>query len=206
MEIKTGIRTHLYLIYLFIAIFIFTGWTTQNSEQQPETTDQTGSNIIYYVKYASHSGIIIDRQRAAPYLTVLQNEFPDVRYLEFGWGDLKWYKTDKDKRHFGLMIRALFKSTSSGMFVWSLPKPPDQQYSQDKLKKIAISDAAFQKLIQQINDSFALDDENKIILEISNMYEGSEYRIYKARGRYHVFKNCNTWAEKIFKELNINIR
>lgn len=206
MDNKTRIRTHPYLTYLFTVIFIFTGCTIHNNKKQPDTTDQVGSNIIYYVHYAAHSGIIIDRQKAAPYLNILRKEFPHARYLEFGWGDLEWYKTDKSKRNFRLGLRALFTSTSSGMFVWSLPKLPDHQYPQDKLTKIEISDTAFQELIRQITNSFALDDENKIILEKSNMDQGGEYRIYKARGSYHIFKNCNTWAERILEELGINTR
>ena len=189
---------------LFIIIFIIAGCAANIPKPQPDTADQIKSNIIYYVRYEKHSGIILDRQKAAPYLTVLQKEFPDARYLEFGWGDLEWYKTDVEKRNSLLGLRALFVSTPSGMFVWSLPKHPELQYPQDGLSKIHISDADYKKLIGQINSSFALDSEGKIIFEKSNMNRGGEYRVYKARGNYHVFKNCNNWFDRILKASGIN--
>ncbi|MFC1839159.1 DUF2459 domain-containing protein [Thermodesulfobacteriota bacterium] len=201
---KDRIRKSFYLVCLFIIIFLFTSCVPNVRKQMLNTADQVRSNIIYYIQYETHSGIIIDRQRAAPYLTVFQKEFPDVRYLEIGWGDLKWYKTDIKKRGVLLMFRALFVPTSSGICVWSLPKHPDQQYPYSKLTKINVSDTEFQKLIGEINSSFVLDKENKIIIEKSSMDRGGEYRIYKARGVYHVFKNCNNWVDRILDESGIN--
>lgn len=201
---KAGIKRYHYLTCLFIIIFLFTSCAPNVREQMVNTAGQVRSNVIYYIQYETHSGIIIDRQRAAPYLTVFQNEFPDASYLEIGWGDLKWYKTDIGKRGVLLMLRALFVPTSSGLCVWSLPKHPDQQYPYSKLTKIHASDTEFKKLIGEINSSFALDKENKIILEKSSMDRGGEYRIYKARGIYHVFKNCNNWVDRILKESGIN--
>jgi hypothetical protein len=200
---RTGIGIQVYSICFFAVLFMIAGCTIRGQKKKQNLTQQENASIIYHVKYRDHSGIIIDRQRAAPYLSILENEFPDAKFLEFGRGDLKWYKTDKDRRHFGLQLRAILFSTSSGMFVWSLPRHPEKQYSHDKLKKIAISDITFNKLMQQISSSFALDDENKIIFEISNMDKGGEYRIYRARGKYHLFNNCNTWVDKILKKSGI---
>ena len=140
-------RTGLYscLACLIIIVFILTGCAGNNRIPQPDPAGQTRSNIIYSVRYEDHSGIIIDRQKAAPYLTVLQKEFPDALYLEFGWGDLEWYKTDVGERNSLLGIKALFTSTPSGMFVWSLPKHPEKQYPDDRLTKIHISDTEFEK-------------------------------------------------------------
>ena len=201
---RTGKNSCLYC--LIIIVFIFTGCAVKTRQPQPDTAGQIKSSIIYSVRYEDHSGIIVDRQKAAPYLTVLQKEFPDALFLEFGWGDLEWYKTDVEKRNSLMGIKALFTSTPSGMFVWSLPKHPEQQYPDDRLRKIHISDTEFEKLTEQINGSFALDSENKIIFEKSNMDKGGEYRIYKARGNYHIFKNCNTWFDRVMKASGINAR
>ena len=205
MSKKTGIGTALFSACLLTLLCMTAGCTVHNLEHRPaDIENQSGTATVYLIKYAGHSGIILDWKKAAPHFAILQKEFPEAHYLEFGWGDLEWYKTDKDRRNFRLQLRALFVSTSSGIFVWSLPGHPGEQYSDSRLTELRISDEAFQRLIKEISASFALNEENGVILTESNMDKGGEYRIYIAEGKYHLFNNCNTWVEDILEKSGIN--
>lgn len=196
---------HLFCL-LLTSTFLFSGCSLPRESDSLKTFSHDRPHAVYFVNYIGHSGIILNRQQAAPYLPALQNDFLPAQFLEFGWGDLEWYKADVADRSFWLQVRALFSSTPSAMFVWSLPKHPSLLYSQSQLAIAYISETSFKKLVDNINMSFIVDEKGKGILEKIASDRGGEYRTYLAKGRYHIFKNCNSWAEKMLRKSGVFFR
>jgi uncharacterized protein (TIGR02117 family) len=165
----------------------------------PPAADSLDNQRIHFVAYESHTGIIIDRQFAAPWLPVMVDEFRGSRYLEFGWGDLDWYLADSDQRTSGIALSALFVPTESGLWVWSVPTAPETFFGEKYITELTLSRQGFIGLISFINGSFELDQAGRPQSVREAVFKEGVYRIYRARGDYHAFKTCNHWTAEALK-------
>ena len=68
----------------------------------------------------------------------------------------------------------------------------------ENCKKFFISESQYQSMIQYIENSFALDKENKIQRIGTHSY-GKYDIFYEAKGSYNLFYTCNTWANQTLK-------
>lgn len=167
-------------------------------ELYPPRPAEAGNVTIHFVAYESHTGIIVDRQRAAPWLPALQHEFTEARYLEFGWGDLDWYKTDE--RTSGMALGALFVPTESGLWVWSVPTTPEAFFGENHIAQLTLSKQGFSNLVSFINGSFELDSDDLPQSIREDVFKEGIYRIYRAKGEYHALKTCNHWTAEVMKQ------
>lgn len=165
-----------------------------NADLYPPRAELAENVTIHFVAYESHTGIIIDRPFAAPWLPVLEREFTDANYLEFGWGDLDWYRADTADRTSGSALSALFVPTESGLWVWSVPTTPEAFFGEKYITKLTLSKQGFRELVSFINDSFELDQSGQPQSMREAVFKQGIYRIYKAKGEYHAFKTCNHWT------------
>ncbi len=176
---------------------VLLGWlagcaaTPANGLYPPHPGDPS-NRTIYFVAYESHTGIIVDRHLAAPWLPALEHQFEKTPYLEFGWGDLDWYQAEEKTS--GLGFSALFSSTDSGLWVWSVPVKPDELFKDTIITPFTLTEEGFVRLVRFINDTFALDRKNRPQVLKTGMFKDGEYRIYLAKGEYHAFRNCNHWT------------
>jgi len=68
-----------------------------------------------------------------------------------------------------------------------------------KWVEISINEDELKSLNEYINNSFAKDENNDLILlKDKGYWEIDDF--YKAKGSYSCFKTCNTWANSGFKE------
>lgn len=193
------IRKILYLTAISI-IYAMLGCTSpHNKDLYPPRAALTENVTIHFVAYENHTGIIIDRQFAAPWLPVLEHEFTAAQYLEFGWGDLDWYRADTDNRTSGIALNALFVPTESGLWVWSVPTTPEAFFGEKYIAKLTLSKPGFIELVSFINGSFELDQDNHPQSIRMDVFKKGIYRIYKAKGEYHAFKTCNHWTAEALR-------
>lgn len=149
--------------------------------------------------------MVLPRKASAPWIPALSGQFPEAQYLEYGWGDLKWYQADKKERTSGLALRAFVSPSDSGLFVWALPKHPDLLFSEEGILTVEISNPGFKQLAKFINDSFALDANHRSQSVKEGYYRKGEYRIYRAQGRYHAFGTCNNWTVKALESAGLPV-
>jgi uncharacterized protein (TIGR02117 family) len=192
-------HTRILLFLVAIAIFLLGGCASPHKDGlYPPVPGNENNQRIFFVAYESHTGIIVDRQNAAPWLPVLANEFMEARYLEFGWGDLDWYRTDK--RTSGMAFGALFVPTDSGLWVWALPDEPEGFFKKNYITELTLSKQGFINLVTFINGSFALDENHRPQSLKTGAHQGAQYRIYLARGDYHAFRTCNHWTAEAMNQ------
>ena len=158
---------------------------------------------LFFVAYENHTGIIVDREHAASSLPVLENDFEDWQYLEFGWGDLGWYNSEEHTS--GMGVKALFVPTESGLWVWSSPREPDQFFSPEYISELTLSRQGFTNLLEFINDSFALGQDLKRQMLREGTYETGAFKIYRAKGEYHAFRNCNHWTAEALQTAGFSV-
>ena len=172
--------------------------TSAPNNLYPPQPGDPSNMLIYFVAYDEHTGIIVDRHVAAPWLPALTGEFEGVRYLEFGWGDLDWYLADEKTS--GMGFKALFSTSESGLWVWSVPMEPGELFLENIITRFTLTEQGFGNLVRFINDSFALDQKNRPQLLKKGTFEKGEFRIYLAKGDYHAFRNCNHWTAEALQQ------
>ncbi len=122
-----------------------------------------------------------------------------AQLVAFGWGDKGFYletPTWNDLKLSTALKAATGFSTSAihATFYKSLKE-------NNNCKKIIVSEAEYQKLIDYINDSFQLDSDNYMKIETNAVY-GKNDAFYEAKGSYSLFHTCNTWTNNALKASN----
>lgn len=116
----------------------------------------------------------------------------DFRYLAFGWGDKGFYLDTPTwaELKFSTAFKAVFWLNDSAMhctFYENMKEGED-------CKKIMITQAEYERLIQFIKDKFDRGQDGKPILIKTNAVYGRNDAFYDAQGSYSFLETCNTWA------------
>jgi len=124
------------------------------------------------------------------------------KYIAFGWGDKGFYlytPTWADLK-FSTAFKALFWLGTSAMHVsYSEHDPiPDKD-----TKKIRISKEQYEELIRFIDESFQINHSGKYIPINCCHYEGMNDNFFEAKGKYNLFRTCNTWTNKGLKTAGV---
>jgi uncharacterized protein (TIGR02117 family) len=142
-----------------------------------------------------HAAIVLSRPDvAATRLLPEAADFPSARYLEFGWGDRRYY-TAEDKS-LGLALAAALAPSPSVLHVAGFSQEPESIYEKEKLLSLELTAAEWRRLLQSIS----ADVERRGAARAEPLSEGlwPDSRFYAARGDFHFFNTCNTWvAEKL---------
>ena len=146
------------------------------------------STVIYVVKRSWHVDIGFATADLQPPLASLRKEFPNSRYLLFGFGD-RHYLLDKD-RGFGGMLAALWPGAGL-MLVTGLDDSMQAAFGEDNVIEIPVTPAQARLAQQFVWQSLSADRGSVAPLR-AGPYEGSLY--YAASIGYSGWHTCNTWA------------
>ncbi|WP_229251140.1 TIGR02117 family protein [Emticicia sp. BO119] len=118
-------------------------------------------------------------------------------YVAFGWGDKGFYletPTWADLKASTAFKAAFALSTSAihATFYKSMREGAD-------CVKINISKEQYSRLIKYIQESFTTDSQGHLMYIQTNANYGKEDAFYEAKGSYHIFHTCNTWANNGLK-------
>ncbi|MGH1353070.1 MAG: DUF2459 domain-containing protein [Methyloligellaceae bacterium] len=158
---------------------------------------QSQAEKIWVERESYHTAIIIPRilvVEAAPQLEAILDDKPFVR---FGWGDRDYYGSTK--KNLFKAFKALALPSLSVVEVSMLDKVESEH---SEVKEIDTEAIALEKLMAFIEGSFKLDKESKPQLV---RVEDNGFQYYKARGIYHMFKNCNNWTAKTLKRSGLDV-
>jgi uncharacterized protein (TIGR02117 family) len=130
---------------------------------------------------------------------VLTN-FPQARYLEFGWGDAAYYQAPDPT--LGMTIAAVFWPTPTVMEVvpWQVVA---EGVADSETVALHVSDAELQAIAKSIDDSFV-----QPISATGNGYQVAQGRalFYHARGKFHMFRMCNRWTAERLQLAGCSVR
>ena len=76
------------------------------------------------------------------------------------------------------------------------------QAVQDTWVLVKLSDEQLQKMNKAICNTFAVNKVGEKQLLADEHYSNTD-NFYQAKGSYSIFKTCNTWANSIFKQSNL---
>ena len=185
-----GILTSL----IIFSIALLSGCAKPVSTLYPPDPDRTDNKTVYIVNHGLHTGIVLPKKDAAPYMHSFDN-YKSARYLEIGWGDETYYQAEKGTLWMG--IRALFWPTDTVLHVAALQTDPIAYFPNNEVVQLKLSKTGFIRLVEFIDNSFTLNEKRQIIKLGSGLYGTS--RFYRAEGTFHLFNNCNTWSARAIR-------
>ncbi len=153
-----------------------------------ENFDRCAGDWRYYVvNHGWHAGLVIEAPPLTTRVPSLQEHFDAAGYLEFGWGDERFYQSPRPGP--GLMLAAALWPTATVLHVANFPGSPAPQTN---LLEIRTDATGYQQLLDFVATSFEHDYG---VAPIGPGLYG-DGRFYRAVGSFHLFNNCNTWVAK----------
>lgn len=144
---------------------------------------------IYVIRRAWHTGIIISAADW-PKPSFLTSDFPKADYLEFGWGEAKFYQAEEET--VWLALRAGLWPNSSVIHVIGLTAPLGDNERADEIVEVRISHAGLLNLVAGLKAEFAAHTPVGRELQAAP----KPNRFYAARGKFHFPRMCNWWMAK----------
>lgn len=119
-----------------------------------------------------------------------------AEYLAFGWGDRDFYLNTPTwaELKFSTAFNAAFYLGTAIVHT----EYEHNLVESAQCKKIMISGEDYRKLADYISGSFKTD-ENGNVLWIAGSGYGKDDTFYEAKGKYSLFKTCNTWTNSSLK-------
>lgn len=147
---------------------------------------------IYVINHGWHTGIAVKRRDIPAGIWPESVDFPDARYLEVGWGDGDYYPAPD--AGIGTALQAAFLSRRIVLHVVGLNDRVVAEFPFSEIVELPTSQDGVARLCEYIDDSFDRNGGRRAISLGSGIYGNS--RFYPARGRFHLFNNCNTWTAR----------
>jgi uncharacterized protein (TIGR02117 family) len=184
-----------FVVYIYLAVTLF------NSGIINPVDNKNSDFEIYVVKYRWHTGIIVNRAEANPFLPLLKNEFISNQYIEIGWGERDFYMATDETTL--LALKAVLVPNESVIHVHGFNENPEWYFRDNEIVKLTLDSKNYIKLLESINSSFTITTENKIINEGPGLVKNSFF--YLSNDKYHLFRTCNVWIASKLKDAGIKI-
>ena len=168
--------------------------TLAPSESEPRKT-------IYLVNHGWHAGIVLRRADIPDNIWPKLGNFPDMEYLEVGWGDKDYYQIPDP--HLGFILKAALLPTASVLHIVGFNDHVPAYFPFSEIIRIELSSAGFELLSRTIASSFALDKAGNTTSPSPGRYGNS--RFYLSRETYHLFNTCNVWTARALRTAGLPI-
>jgi uncharacterized protein (TIGR02117 family) len=190
-----------YLVTLVILLGPL-GCTTPGIPRYP-LQPQEEPQRIYVVNHGWHTGIVVKRDDVEAHLWPEKDAFPEVLYLEVGWGDRDFFQAPK--AGVGILLQAALASPASVLLVIGLPMTVTQYFPDVEIIEIPLSRRGLKDLATFMHATYKRDDSGQVLpLGPSNRHKYSMF--YLAEGDYSLFNTCNSWVSKALQTAGLPIR
>jgi len=170
---------------------------------RPETAapPSGAAHTIFVISNGWHSGIVLERSDLPPGRIPETADFPEARFLEFGWGDAVYYPAKH--KTIGMTLRAALLPTPAVVHVAGLTVPPAESYPEAEVVSLSIGTAGLERLVDFIDASFERGDRERANAIGPGLYPTS--RFYPAVGKFHLFNTCNTWSARALASAGLGV-
>lgn len=170
--------------------------------EQPSSRSEQAAHEVSVVHEGWHTALVLAQADiAATGLLPEAADFPNARYLEFGWGDRAYY-TSADPS-LAQALRAALLATPAVLHVAELSKPPRPVPNKRPVISVALTEMQFRSLVSAIAGTFTRSDSGRAWSIGSGLSARS--RFYPAEGTFLLFNNCNTWAAKMLQSAGLDV-
>ena len=158
----------------------------------PSQIDLDAKTVIFVTSNGWHSGIVVAKADLPPDRLPESVDFPEARFLEFGWGDAVYYPAKQPT--FGMSLQAALVPTPAVVHVAGLWGEPARVNPKAEVVSLPIDDENFHRLDNFIDASFERSGAARAAATGPGLYATS--RFYPAKGSFHLFNTCNTWTAR----------
>ena len=151
---------------------------------------------VFVTSNGWHSGIVVARRDLLDAEIPEIADFPQARYLEFGWGDAKFYPAERTDLI--MTLRAGLIPTPAVMHVVPRSRAPNSTNADIEVLALAVPDMG--RLTTFLAASFDREDTAGTI---PGLYPKS--RFYPATGRFHLANTCNSWTARGLRAAGLEI-
>lgn len=150
------------------------------------------ARTVFIVSNGWHSSIVMARSDLPTNRIREAADFPQARFLEFGWGDAEYYPAAQHT--IAMTLRAALFPSPSVMHIAGLSVPPAQHYPRAEVIGLSLDAASLGQLIDYINGSFAHAGHKRATAIGPGLYPDSYF--YHAVGSFTLINTCNTWTAR----------
>lgn len=147
---------------------------------------------IFVTSNGWHTGIAIARGDLPAAAVPEAADFPDARYLEFGWGDAAYYPA-KDPGP-GMALAAALKPTPAFVHLVGLSAPPNRVFPKANIVTVRVARERFGALVRYLDAAFARNGAARAQPSAPGLYSFSKF--YPATGEFDLFNTCNNWTAR----------
>jgi uncharacterized protein (TIGR02117 family) len=185
---------------MLLFVFFFGCATFVEQPFARPASGETGKRI-FVVNHGWHTGIVLKKADIAPGLLPEAKDLPTGDSLEIGWGDRDFYQTPD--AGVGLAIKAAFFSSGSVVHVAAFSGPVEDYFSSAEIYQLTLADEGYRRLTLFVSDSFLRPESPTREEPRHGLYPNS--RFYPARGKFHLFRNCNTWVAEALQAAGLPV-
>lgn len=188
-------------VLIFLCINLIACSARPNAVKPNPEVSEALDDDIYIVNHGWHTGVVIPAKHLFSRLPGLNKRFAGTKYLEIGWGDSGFYRANEITT--GITLRAMFWPTDAVVHVVAMEQKAPLEFALSESAKICIDDVEFASLLQFLINSFARDDNDKLVSLGEGIYGNSEF--YRAVGEYYLVNTCNKWTAKALESAGMDI-
>ena len=165
----------------------------------PSAPVPNGEARIYVVGRGWHTDIGLPVDEVSGPLASLENGFPGVRYMVFGFGEREYYMARKTGS--AEMLAAMFPSKSA-VLLTALNAAPDIAFADQRVVLLRLPQAGVDEIAAGIWQSLEKHVGGAILLA-DGPYVGSVF--YASDKTYDLFYTCNTWTAHLLHDAGFPI-
>ena len=173
------------------------GCVSNDSCYGPATAPES-LRSVYVVKRGWHTGIAIAAADWPNRDWSVLRDFPESRYLEFGWGDARFYQAEEET--WWMAVRAAFFSTSSSIHGIGFDRPAAAPLRADEVGEVRVTAEGLQRLAESVEREFK--QEQPVANGASLQVTPQPNKFYDARRRFYFPRMCNWGTAKRLEEGN----
>ena len=156
---------------------------------------------VYLIGEGWHTEIALPANAVTDPWWRLTRDFPNARFLRFGWGDRRYFMAPRPTA--GDALRALFPG-SAVLLVTPLDQPPSASPGGPAVFAIGLSATGINRLTDHVWAAFARSADDMPRRLGPGPEPGSEF--YAANGTYSAAYTCNTWTAEALHAGGVPVR
>lgn len=147
---------------------------------------------IWVTSHGWHTGIVLPAAAMAFSAPKVLPELEGFRYLEFGWGDERFYRSGTGSAW--LAVRALFWPTASALHVAGFDAEPSRYFAASRVLRLELSRNQVAALARFVERTVSRNAAGEAETLGRGLY--GESRFYRANGSYLFPETCNVWTAR----------
>jgi uncharacterized protein (TIGR02117 family) len=186
----------------YLAVFLLVSCCAAAVEDVPLSAPGEGGKRIFVVNHGWHSGLVIKKADIPRGLLPESADFPGDESLEIGWGDWDYYQAADPG--VASALKAAFFSSRSVVHVGGFSGSVEDYFGGAEVFALTVSEEGFRRLNRFVSDSFSRSESQQPEKPRHGLYPNSLF--YPAHGKFHLFRNCNTWVAEALQAAGLPVR